>query len=105
MTTDFLAQAIVDYTVVVNDPNGPSSFNMSAQSIPFLVPDPATGNVMREFDLNDFNCTSCIGRASAVFVGNQAQGVITTFSMGDTVDPTKGANGAAVLIDSATPVQ
>jgi len=107
ITTDFTAQAVIDYTVIVDDLNGPSSFNMSAQNIPFLVPDPATGNVMREFNLinNNTGCVGCIGRASAVFVGNQAQGVITTFSMGDTLDPTKGANGAAVLIDSAAPLQ
>lgn len=105
ITADFQAQAIIDYTVVVNDPNnGPSSFNMSAQIIPFLTPD-AAGNVMREFNLTDFNCTSCTGRASAAFVGNQAQGVITTFSMGDTIDPTRGANGAAVLIDGTVPLQ
>ncbi len=98
ITTDFQAQAIVDYNVVVDDLNGISSFSMSAQNIPFLVPNATTGNVMSEFDLSDVNCTSCTGRASAAFIGDQGQGIITTFSMGDSVDQTKGANGAAVLL-------
>jgi len=99
ITTDFQAQAITNYNVVV-DVNGVPTFDMVAQqNIPFLKPDPVTGNVMREFDLvTNNNCSTCIGRASAAFVGDQAQGVITTYSIGDTSDTAKGANGAAVLL-------
>lgn len=99
ITTDFQAQAITNYNVVV-DVNGVPTFDMVAQqNIPFLKPDPVNGNVMREFDLvTNNNCSTCMGRASAAFVGDQAQGVITTYSIGDIIDPTKGANGAAVLL-------
>lgn len=106
ITADFQAQAVTDYTVVIDNANGTPAFNMSAdlfaqqgQGIPFLTPN-ANGDVMREFDLisNDAGCTTCIGRASAAFIGDQAQGVITTYSIGDTLDQTKGANGAAVLV-------
>ncbi len=104
ITTDFVAQAVTDYTVVIDNANGSPAFNMSAdmsaqQNIPFFAPD-ANGNVMREFDLisNDTGCTTCTGRASAAFIGNQAQGVITTYSIGDSLNQTKGANGAAVLL-------
>ncbi len=109
MTTDFQAQAITDYTVVIKNIDGTPAFNMSAdifaqqnQNIPFLTPDINTGNVMNEFDLisNDTfaGCPSCLGRASAAFVGNQAQGVITTYSIGDTTNLKNGASGAAVLV-------
>jgi len=104
ITTDFIAQAVTNYTVVIDNANGTPAFNMSAdmsaqQNIPFFAPD-ANGNTMREFDLisNNTGCTTCIGRASAAFVGDQAQGVITTYSIGDSIDQTKGANGAAVLV-------
>lgn len=98
MTTDFIKQEVANYTVVIDNLDGTPAFDMSAQNIPFLAPD-INGNVMREFDLiSNNNCSTCIGRASAVFVGDQAQGAITTYSTGDIIDPTKGANGAAVLL-------
>ena len=109
MTTDFVAQAITDYRVVINNIDGSQAFDMSGdvfaqqnQNIPFLTPDINTGNVMNEFDLisNDTGagCPTCTGRASAAFVGNQAQGVITTYSIGQPGNPGNGANGAAVLV-------
>ncbi len=97
MTTDFIKQQVVDYTVLIDNVDGTSAFNMSAQNIPFLTPD-VNGNVMREFDLSGVNCATCVGRASAAFVGDQAQGAITTYSIGDTAKPNTGANGAAVLL-------
>jgi hypothetical protein len=104
MTTDFKAQAVTNYNVVVNNVNGTPAFNMinAAQTVPFLKPD-INGNSMGEFDLisnpiANGGCTSCTGRASAAFVGNQAQGVITTYSMGDAANQAIGASGAAVLI-------
>ena len=107
MTTDFVAQAITNYRVVINNIDGSQAFDMSAdifpqqkRSIPFLKPDIKTGDVMSEFNLisNITGCPTCQGKASAAFVGNQAQGVITTYSIRDTNKPTKGANGAAVLV-------
>jgi len=103
MTTDFVKQAVINYNVVVNSVNG-TAFDMinAAPSVPFLKPD-INGNSMAEFDLisnpnSNSLCTSCTGRASAAFVGNQAQGVITTYSMGDAANQAIGASGAAVLI-------
>jgi len=97
ITTDFIAQQITNYNVVVNV-NGTPTYDMTAKNIPFLKPD-INGNVMREFNLlSNNNCSTCTGNASAAFIGDKAQGVITTYSIGDTIDQSKGASGAAVLV-------
>jgi len=91
MTADFTAQAMVNYNVTISDPLGPSTFNMiSTQPIPF--------NAMDSFTLTSPNCPACAGNASAAFVGNQAQGVITTYSLRNTATPAIGATGSALLV-------
>jgi len=90
---------VTNYNVVVSAKGAPiPAFDMSATNIPFIKPD-INGNTMADFVLiSNNNCTTCVGNASAAFVGNQAQGVITTYSIGDTTNPANGANGAAVLV-------
>ncbi len=99
ITTDFIAQKVTNYNVVVSAKGAPiPAFDMSATNIPFIKPD-INGNTMADFVLiSNNNCTTCVGSASAAFIGNQAQGVITTYSIGDTTNPANGANGAAVLV-------
>jgi len=97
ITTDFVAQQIANYNVQITNVDGTPAFNMSAQNIPFLLSD-AAGNTMRDFGLSNVNCATCVGNASTAFVGDQAQGVITTYSISDTANPNAGANGAAVLL-------
>jgi len=97
INTDFIAQQIANYNVQIANIDGTAAFNMSAQNIPFLKAD-VNGNTMSDFNLSNAGCQTCIGNASAAFVGDKAQGVITTFSISDTANPKKGANGAAVLL-------
>lgn len=90
--SDFVNGKLADYQVVAQD--GAANFAMQANNIPFQN--------MAEFDLNQVNCNAgCTGRASAAFVGGQAQGMMTTYTIQD-ASGAKGANGSALLIrDSA----
>lgn len=93
VVSDFVNQQIVDYQVSVQDGVQGATFSMGATNVPF--------NDMTSFNLVPVGCTSCSGSAGAVFVGNQAQGLMTNYSMQD-ISSTNGVSGAAFLIrDSA----
>jgi len=93
VVSDFVNLKIVDYQISAQDQG--ATFNMQASNIPFQN--------MSDFNLNEVSCNAgCTGRASAAFVGSQAGGLMTTYSIHETAGSVKGANGAAVLTrDSA----
>lgn len=86
ITADFLSSSSINYQLT--GANGGKSFVVGA-TVPFTQ--------MSEFNLVDMGCTnSCEGNASAAFIGNNADGIITTYSVKE-VGGTNGINGAAVL--------
>lgn len=88
VTMDFQSNMMTQYDIHAS--NGNANFMMNAGG-------PVSFNNMKEFDLVNYSCNvSCQGRASAAFVGAQAQGLITTYSISEMGGP-KGANGAAFL--------
>ena len=99
--SNFQTGMLENYQIHVRDgsPVAPVNFRMeNAAPVSFIN--------MNEFDLVDSGLkagsvstcdVTCQGRAGTAFVGNQAQGIITTYSIGE-VGGSKGANGAAVLI-------
>jgi len=93
VVSDFVNLKIVDYQISAQDQG--ATFNMKASNIPFQN--------MSDFNLNEVSCNAgCTGQASAAFVGSQAGGLMTTYSIHETAGSVKGANGAAVLTrDSA----
>ncbi len=97
VVSDFVNQRIVSYQVGVQDQG--ANFAMQANDILFQN--------MAEFDLTETSCSvGCTGHASAAFVGSQAQGLMTTYSIQETGGGPKGASGAAFLgRDSAAAVQ
>jgi len=95
VTADFVNQQITNYQIAAQDVATGNDFALQATSVPF--------GQMASFNLNGSNCTTgCTGSAGAAFVGKQAQGMMTTYSLQNTAG-TSGVNGAAFLTrDSAT---
>jgi len=99
--TNFQTRTLDSYQIHVRDGGSANPVNFMMEN-----ENSVSFNDMREFNLVDSGlktgrvatCTvACDGRASAAFVGAQAQGIITTYSIGEVGGP-KGANGAALLI-------
>jgi hypothetical protein len=57
---------------------------------------------MGDIQLSPNGCEVCTGRATAAFVGSQAEGMITTCSVEELG---KGGNGAALLIRGSVVAQ
>ncbi len=99
--SNFQTRILESYQIHVQDGNAatPVDFIMENQN-------PVSFVDMNEFDLVDSGlkigsvatcAVTCEGSATAVFIGQQAQGMMTTYSIGE-VDGLKGANGAAIMV-------
>jgi len=83
---DFVTGKLDYYQLHLID--GGVDFNMEAVAVPF--------ENMGDMQLTPYlTCDGCTGRATAAFVGSQAEGMITTYSVEELG---KGGNGAALLI-------
>ena len=95
VTTDFIARTLSSYQIHTQDA-GADFFMQNAVPVSFAD--------MNDFNLVDAGCTvSCTGRASAAFVGAQAEGMISSYSISEIGGP-KGSNGAAFLTRSGVTI-
>ncbi len=101
--SNFQTRMIENYQIHVQD-------GVAAAPVDFIMENSAPVSFvnMTEFDLVDSGlkigsvptcAVTCQGQAGAAFVGQQAEGIITTYSISEVGGP-KGANGAAVLTRS-----
>ena len=84
---NFISGQLDHYHVSVID--GATNVEMKAVNVPF--------DQMHDIQLDPYACEVCTGRAAAAFVGSQAEGMITTYSVEDLIDTGKGGSGAAYL--------
>lgn len=92
MDVDFAASTVLNYSIQVSLPENNVVVDMALDT----AAGPVLFDNMGDMTLMDVSCNNCSGKASAAFVGPNAEGAITSYNLSNK-DVGEGIQGTAVL--------